>query len=176
MNWLEFKPALRFLGLFLAIYFVGNLLYGFFIESFEGAPDPITIGVSRQVGWILNFIGQQVDVTLNHAAPTVFIRHADKVIVSIYEGCNGINVMIVFFAFMVAFGGPLKKIMWFLPVGLVMIHIANLLRIGLLYVVALNYSRYFYYVHKYIFTAFIYLIVFALWYSWIVLVSGRKKK
>jgi exosortase family protein XrtF len=167
MVWREFKPALRFLGLFLLIYFIGNLLYGFFVESYQNAPDPVTQWVSRQVGWALNLMGREVEVTFNTVAPTVLMKHAGNVVVSIYEGCNGMNVMIVFIAFMVAFGGTPKKIAWFLPAGLLVIHVANLFRIGLLYIVAQNYTRYFYYVHKYVFTAFIYLIVFALWYAWI---------
>ena len=127
------------------------------------------------MGWLLNLAGKDVEVTLNIVAPTVLMKHAGQVVVSIYEGCNGMNVMIVFIAFMAAFGGSQKKMAWFLPSGLLIIHIANLFRIGLLYIVAQSYSRYFYYVHKYVFTAFIYLIVMALWYAWIRL-NGKSKE
>jgi exosortase family protein XrtF len=167
MIWREFKPALKFLGLFLLIYFLGNLVYGLFIESFRNTPDPVTIRVSRQVGWILNLTGRKTEVTLNPSAPTVLMKYAGNIVVSIYEGCNGVNVMIVFVAFLVAFGGSRKKMIWFMPAGLIIIHVANLFRVGLLYVVAQSYSRYFYYIHKYVFTAIIYVIVFALWYTWI---------
>jgi exosortase family protein XrtF len=175
MNWKEFKPALRFLGLFLLIYFIGNILYGFFIESFRNTADPVTLWVSHQVGQILNFAGKEVNVTLNPVAPTVFMTHAGEVVISIYEGCNGVNVMIVFIAFMVAFGGNVKRIMWFLPAGLLIIHVANLFRVALLYIVAQNNTRYFYYIHKYVFTAFIYVIVFALWYVWIQINAASKE-
>jgi len=97
----------------------------------------------------------------NTHGPTVLLSNDVKVILSVYEGCNGINVMIVFVAFLAAFGGSLKKMSWFLPAGIILIHLSNLARIILLYFVAVGYRHYFYYVHKYIFTAVIYMMVFA---------------
>jgi hypothetical protein len=40
------------------------------------------------------------------------------------------------------------------------------MRINLLFWVAKNYATYFYYVHKYIFTAALYVIVLLLWWVW----------
>ena len=92
---------------------------------------------------------------------------------NIYEGCNAINVVIVFVAFMFAFSGPAKKLSWFIPLGIGIIYIANLLRVGLLFWVAQHYQRYFYYLHKYIFTALIYLVVLVLWGVWIKMVMKQ---
>ncbi len=83
--------------------------------------------------------------------------------------------MIVFAAFLAAFGGSMKKLGWFLPLGIVLIHLSNLARIILLYVVAVGYQHYFYYVHKYVFTAAIYAMVFALWIVW-VKINGERKE
>lgn len=57
--------------------------------------------------------------------------------------------------------------LWFIPMGVVIIHVANLFRVSGLYLVAEYLQQYFYYVHKYAFTASIYLIVFVLWWWWI---------
>ena len=83
--------------------------------------------------------------------------------------------MIVFVAFLVAFGGQRKKLSWFLPAGMVIIHLSNIARIALLYFVAVGYQHYFYYVHKYVFTAAIYVIVFLLWVIWVVKINGKSK-
>ena len=53
----EFKPALFFLGKFLALYFASNILYGVFIESHGTAPDAVTRLVSNQTSWLLNRLG-----------------------------------------------------------------------------------------------------------------------
>lgn len=164
----EFKPALAFLGKFLAIYFLGNILYGLFIESYHTHPDAITINVTHQANTLLSLLGPTLNVQPDLYAPTVLLMKEHRVILAVYEGCNGINVMIIFVAFVLAFGGPFKKMVWFLPVGLVVIHLCNLFRISFLYFIVQHYERYFYYVHKYFFTAILYLVIFALWAIWVV--------
>ena len=173
--WREFRPALRFLFVFIGIYLAGNVFYGLWIESYENRPDPATTAVTFQTSGMLNLLGYPTAVTENTHGPTVLLSNDVKVILSVYEGCNGINVMIVFVAFLAAFGGSLKKMSWFLPAGIILIHLSNLARIILLYFVAVGYRHYFYYVHKYIFTAVIYMMVFALWIIW-VKINGQQKE
>jgi len=45
-----------------------------------------------------------------------------------------------------------------------------------LYFVAEYWKEYFYYAHKYVLTAFLYLMVFVLWWLWIEIVSGISLK
>jgi exosortase family protein XrtF len=174
--WKEFKPAFRFLFIFLGLYLVGNVLYGLFIESFSSSPDPVTEVVARQTAGILKAIGVPVTAVQNTQGPTIFLRNETKTILNIYEGCNGLNVMVVFLSFIVAFGGNYKKMAWFVPSGIIIIHIFNLTRITLLYFVAVSYQRYFYYIHKYIFTGILYVIVFILWYVWINRIAKKSNK
>jgi exosortase family protein XrtF len=173
--WKEFKPAFRFLFVFLGLYLVANVIYGLWIESYAYRPDPATWEVTRQTSKVLNLLGYHTAADGNTQGPTAFLSNDVKVILTTYEGCNGINVMIVFVAFLAAFGGALKKLSWFLPLGMVLIHLSNLARIVLLYVVAVGYHHYFYYVHKYVFTAAIYVMVFALWIVW-VRINGNQKE
>jgi exosortase family protein XrtF len=172
----EFKPSLLFLARFLGIYFVGNILYGLYVESYDNTPDGITYSVTVQVTAALNLLGCSVTASRNTQGPTVFIETTEKIILSVYEGCNGVNVMILFVAFIVAFGGPRKKMGWFASAGLLIVHLCNLLRIVMLFFVAEYYDRYFYYVHKYAFTAVIYIVVFILWVIWVAHFNKRAAK
>jgi exosortase family protein XrtF len=85
----------------------------------------------------------------------------------VYEGCNGLNVMIIFVAFLVAFGPIGRTLAWFIPLGLFIIHLVNLARIGLLFWVSLYMPKYMYFTHKYFFTAILYVVVFVLWIWWV---------
>jgi len=170
----EFKPSLIFLAKFLAIYIVGNIAYGLFIESYGDKADPVTTEVTRQTSLALNAAGYSTTATENNGIATVSLRHEGRVVLSVFEGCNGLNVMIVFCAFVLAFSGPVKKMVWFIPAGLLLIHACNVLRIFLLYIVALRYQDYFYFVHKYFFTAILYVIVFALWAIWVIHFNVRQ--
>lgn len=163
----KFKPALRFLMLFLGSYLVANILYGIFIESYKPSPDPLTISVSNQTSSLLALFGDDVNTVINTEAPNILIVKDGKTILRVFEGCNGINVMIVFGCFLLAFGGrPIAVGLYFL-MGCLVLHLANLARVLLLFYTAIHRPLFFYYFHKYFFTAALYAVVFALWLVWI---------
>jgi exosortase family protein XrtF len=175
MRWKEFKPTVFFLGKFLTIYLAGNLVYGFFVVSYNPSPDPITNWVTSQTATCLSVLGWPAKHVERTNRPTTAIYYQDKSIVTVYEGCNGVNVMIIFVAFLVAFGPWRKELLWFIPWGILVIHISNLLRIGLLFFVTLYWSNYLYLSHKYLFTAFIYGFVLLLWMLWVKRFSAHDK-
>lgn len=167
----EFLPAFRFLGVFLGLYLGLNIMYGLWISSYGQQADLATVLITKQTSYILNLFGEETQTSPREGTPTVSIIKDGRVALGVFEGCNSINVMIVFVVFLFAFKGSWKKLAWFLPLGLVLIYIANLARVVLLYYVAEYWRQYFYYIHKYLFTAAIYLIVFILWWWWIEKVS-----
>lgn len=170
----EFKPALLFLAKFLGLYFTANILYGIYIESYDRAPDPITRVVTSQTSSILNAIGYNATYHDIPEARKIALKEESDVVLYVYEGCNGINVAIVFMAFLFAFGGPIKNLFVFLLSGLLMVHLFNLLRIGLLFYLALNNASQFYYYHKYLFTSTLYFVVFALWAVWVICLNETR--
>lgn len=170
----EFKPALLFLVKFLSIYFVGNIIYGLYIESFGIIADPMTAWVSEQSVFFLKAVGMNTETLVDDFAPKVRLLLDEHIVLNIYEGCNGLNVMIIFVAFLVAYAGNLQKLLWFVPFGLLMIHLMNLSRIVLLFFVAEYYENYLYFTHKYFFTGIIYVGVLILWYWWIANLSKMK--
>ncbi len=164
----EFKPTILFLVKFMAIYLVGNLIYGWWITDWYPQPDPMTTWVTEQSAMVLNVFGYETTVHDYPDKPTTYLAWDAKGVVSVYEGCNGLNVVIVFLAFLFAFGPFNKQMFWFAPLGLLVIHIANLARVVLLFLVTIHMPDVLYFTHKYLFTAFIYLFVFLLWIAWVV--------
>jgi exosortase family protein XrtF len=172
----ELKPAFRFLAIFVGLYFGLNVLYGLWIYSYGSRVDPATTAVTRQTSMVVNLMGEQTSTAPELSSPSISILNPSGVAINVFEGCNGVNVMIVFVSFLFAFGGEKKKIIWFLALGLIIIYIANILRVVTLYYVAENWITYFYYMHKYVLTAFLYALVFLLWWIWIEKVSGISLK
>ena len=123
----------------------------------------------------MDALGYNAHAIPNPDGPTVRMMSGDQIILNVFEGCNGLNVIIVFLAFILAFGGSVRKMFWFIPVGLLAIHAFNLGRIMLLYFLSYTGSNYFHYFHKYLFTAVIYGAVFFLWWLWIILNHGERK-
>jgi len=171
----EFKPALLFLVKFLGVYFVGNIVYGLYIESFGNLADPMTWWVSEQTVLFLKAVGVNSEILADDFAPKVRLLLDGHSVVSVYEGCNGLNVMIIFVAFLAAYSGNIKRLLWFIPFGLLVIHLMNLSRIVLLFIVAEYYEGYLYFTHKYLFTGAIYVVILILWYWWIVSLSKTTK-
>lgn len=163
----EFKYSFLFLGKFLLIYFGANLLYGFYIDSFQNTPDPITYWVAEQTSQAQSVFGVESSIQINDGIKSISMRNEGDGVINVFEGCNGVNVMIVFVAFMMAYGGSTKRMIWFLPLGLLIIHLFNLLRVALLYYAAQQNTQYFYYIHKYFFTAALYVVVVGLWIIWV---------
>jgi exosortase family protein XrtF len=169
----QFKPATSFLLQFLALYLVGNLLYGWYVTAWHPQPDPVTHAVTAQSARLLSMFYQNVEVRNHSVKPTTAIWLNGGPVVSVYEGCNGLNVAVVFIAFVLAYGPRGQRLLWFIPLGLLVLHIANLTRISLLFAVSVHLPRYLYFTHKFLFTSFIFFIVFLLWAWWILKLSKK---
>jgi exosortase family protein XrtF len=166
----DFKPALRFVAIFVSCYLVGNGIYGLYIKSTNPQPDIFTRIVSNQTAMVLNFFDEPVYTFNQLKQPLVSISKSGKVLLAVFEGCNGINILVVFVAFIAAyksFNKSNKQIIWFVPLGIFVIWCANIMRLFVLYFVAAYYKHYYYFAHKYLFTLFLYAIVLLLWWWWI---------
>lgn len=163
----EFKPAVYFVLRFLGFYLIVNVGYGLFINAYHPNPDPITHSVTIQSAYLLSLAYPEVMVRTNSDQPSIAIYNLDDRVINVFEGCNGINVMIVFVAFLIAFKGSVKRTLIFGLAGIVIIYLANLIRVILLYETALRWENHFYYLHKYVFTGALYALVMVLWVLWI---------
>jgi len=163
----EFRPTILFLAKFIGLYLIANVVYGFFITYYEPGVDPVTHLVTQQSSHLLNALGWENLIKDFPDRPTTYIQWNNRGIVSVYEGCNGINVMIVFLSFIAAFGPLNKTAFWFSGVALVLIHIVNVLRVVCMFWVVIYINQYAYFVHKYLFTATIYVFVLMLWMLWV---------
>jgi exosortase family protein XrtF len=81
--------------------------------------------------------------------------------------CNAISLFALFSIFIFSFPGSWKHKIWFIPMGLMIIHIANVLRVSLLAIIAFKNVKYLNFNHTYTFTILIYSIIFILWMWWI---------
>lgn len=166
-SWKEFRPTIRFLAKFIVMYLVGNILYGLFVTSFMPKPDPVTNFVSTHTGFVLTACGWPVEIVDHKTKPNTLVVYNNSPVLSVYEGCNGVNTIIIFISFLIAFGPLTKKLLWFIPLGVVLIHLTNLARITLLFYVARYQPDYMYFTHKYLFTAILYAVIFLLWVWWV---------
>ncbi len=90
------------------------------------------------------------------------------------KGCLGRNLMGLFAGFIVVFPGRINTKLWFIPMGLIIIFIINILRIVGLYLTNKYLPQYMNINHHMVFKYTVYACTFLLWYIWIK--KFRKKK
>jgi exosortase/archaeosortase family protein len=92
---------------------------------------------------------------------------ADQGYIAINHGCSGLKQMIQFALLMAIFPGPWKHKLWYIPLGVFIVHLTNLFRIIGLGVVLVTVPDYWQFSHDYIFRPFFYVVIFSLWVYWV---------
>lgn len=89
--------------------------------------------------------------------------------------CNGITLMFLFAIFVIAYPGNIKNKLWYVPLGILIVHTINIIRIIALAMIAYYNYEYLDFNHTYTFTFLAYSAVFGLWMLWVNKFSNTKK-
>ncbi|MGV9003207.1 exosortase family protein XrtF [Flavobacterium sp.] len=166
----QYKPFLLFLGKFFLSYLILTVLYQSYLGQFDfknAEVDGFTKSVARQTEWVLSLFDDQSYSLPHLSEPSVKLFYKSKYIARVVEGCNGLSVMILFVAFVIAFSGKFKNTLLFILIGIAVIHILNVLRIALLCVALYSYPQFENFLHEALFPLVIYGVVFILWVIWV---------
>jgi exosortase family protein XrtF len=89
------------------------------------------------------------------------------------DPCNGLTLFALFAIFIVAYPGPWKHKLWFIPVGITVIHFLNVMRITALCIIVMKRPEWLDFNHTYTFQLLMYGFIFGLWWIWIQKLSSR---
>lgn len=96
-----------------------------------------------------------------------YIYMDDQAVVLVNNGCNGLELFVLYMGFLICFPGSWKYKAFFIPAGVLVVFILNILRnIALV----LNYRFFettFDFNHKYTYVFIVYVVVFAMWRFWL---------
>jgi exosortase/archaeosortase family protein len=96
--------------------------------------------------------------------------------IAINESCSGIKQILQFALLLMIIPGPWKKKLWYIPLGMVIVHFTNILRISLLSVVANNWPAKMQYYHDNWLRILFYVVIFLLWLIWVEWIGSKNKK
>ncbi len=85
----------------------------------------------------------------------------------IVEGCNSISIIVLFWAFIIAFAGSWRNTISFGLIGSLLIYILNILRIIFISIALDKYPQHSNFLHQILFPAIIYGFTFILWVIWV---------
>lgn len=137
--------------------------------SIEGAyhPDFVTHYVARQSTGLISNLGYNAEIIAHETKAQMVLNLNGRYLASIIEGCNSISIIILFLAFIVAFAQNLKKTVFFIFAGSLLIYVVNVFRIVILAIALYHYPNQEKLLHGVVFPGIIYGMVFLLWMLWI---------
>lgn len=95
--------------------------------------------------------------------------------VKIINACIGWSTMAMFVGFIIIYGGNKKARYWFVPLGLAIIVLFNILRIALMAIIYWRSPGSLHFYHYYVFNFVLLVVVFALWGVWIKFYKTNKQ-
>lgn len=135
-------------------------------NSFFGCA-PITKVVAEQSKSVVEVLGYNVELSQSINELSILFTINQSSVAKIVEGCTAVSVMILFLAFIIAFKGNYKNTVLFGIIGLLIIYVANILRIAILAIGIYHYPEYSDFLHGVVFPGIIYGMVFLLWVIWV---------
>jgi exosortase/archaeosortase family protein len=108
--------------------------------------------------------------------PDNIIQHPNGKSVQIIWACTGIKQAYIFFCIIAFYKGPWQKKLWYIPLGIFVVYLFNLLRISAIAALVENHSELFDLVHGHLLKYLFYIVIFGLWVLWEEKISGNNQK
>jgi exosortase/archaeosortase family protein len=125
--------------------------------------------VYKQSTWVITHI---LNITITENNNAFYCQNGAGLILN--DSCSGIKQIMQFAILMLIFPGPWKHKAWFIPLGMIIVHFTNVLRIILLTVVAEHWPANVKYAHDNWLRIMFYVVIFALWLLWVEKIAVKK--
>jgi len=174
-----------FLGLSLILYIIWQLIYHEIISPYTGIDNIVSMNLAFIANALLHVFDYQSVVDYLSIEDFIIVRMTDSIYPGVRIGnpCNGMSLFGLFAAVIIAFPSKNKKArkfnlkkLWFIPLGILLIHIVNVIRVAILAVIASYNFEWLNFNHDVTFKIVTYAFIFILWYIWINKMSGFKFK
>jgi exosortase/archaeosortase family protein len=145
--------------------------YRFWAISLQYWPIQASMNELHQMmtGWILNqtiWVDRYIlNISMNITGQTITFDNGSWI--SINESCAGDKQILQFALLILVYPGIWKRKLWYIPLGMVIIHLTNILRIVLLSIVSINNPEYWHIAHNTVLRAMFYVVILALWIIWV---------
>lgn len=164
------KRFLFFLLRFFGVYAGLSLVYAGYLRWWNpdaSQLDAFSVQVGEWASELTSIFGLQVAYFPTSTEPSYTFAVAADSVARMVEGCNSISVIILFWAFLIAFKGTWKRTIAFGVIGSFVVLLMNVLRISILIYALKTYPEHSHLLHGVVFPAIIYGTVFLLWVLWV---------
>lgn len=163
---LKQNAFLRFIVISALLYFVLYLVYQFIVKRYTYYDQKFIGSIIQSSDYFLKLVGYKTFTILqDRDFQIVGIDGSNGVWVG--SNCNAITLFTLFSVFIVAYPGNQNHKFWFVPVGILAIHLLNICRVIALVLIANYAPEYLNFNHTYTFTFLVYSFIFFLWILWV---------
>ena len=160
------KALIRFLVSALIIYILWYVIYELWLHPWNKLDLLVINNLISLSSGILSLAGYDlIDFPYNESLRTMGIDGTHGLWIG--DPCSGLTLFALFAGFIIAYPG--RKVKWkllYIPLGLISIHLLNVVRIIALSLITYYAPESLDFNHTYTFTILIYSYVFFLWYFW----------
>jgi len=153
------SPAGRFMVRYAVVLSLGFLLIALRPVN-DRLVDPYTTFVAHQARVALNLLGESARVDGQ-------VLSSPRFAVQIYNGCNGLEAILVFVAGVLAFPAPWMKRLVGVVLGVLTIQVVNIIRVVSLFYIGIFKPQWFAVSHVFIWQSLIILVGVVLWLVWV---------
>ena len=147
------------------LYLVWYLLYELVVKPHTSIDSKLVSLIVAHAAFVLKLFGFTAYTRIEDDMQLIGIDGAHPVWIG--SPCNALTLFMFFALFVIAFPGSTKRKLWFIPMGIVIIHVTNVLRIIGLALINYYAPEYLVFNHTYTFTVLVYGIIFCLWMWWV---------
>jgi exosortase family protein XrtF len=158
----EYKAVLRFLAYSTGLYIAWFLLYELWLHPL-GVVDLAVIKNAMSISkYLLSSLGYNISLV---SSRQIIIENVGGLFIG--DPCNGLNLFALFSGFIMAYPGPIISKLIFIPIGILGIHLLNVIRLTSLLLLTLKAPAYMEFNHTFTFTILVYFFIFLLWMFWV---------
>ena len=160
-----FRDVALFVGILLFFHFIYRAFASniYTVDFIKDSADWLAVQVYRESRWVIELFSVKITAfdelfihgTLRH---NVFYYSENDGYVAVNSSCSGLKQFYQWFFLMTLFPGPWKHKAWFIPMGLVVIHLVNVFRIIAMVFVTVNLAGHWDFIHDWILRPFFYVV------------------
>jgi exosortase family protein XrtF len=169
------KPVRYFLSMAIAVAVAWKLFYLIFLLNTRILDGPLTNHVGVSSVSVLNKLSGMDDFSTHINVDTTImegqiqvsmvskIMHHNHKVLHIADGCNGLELMVLYSGFIFCFPSNRSRKLWYIIFGVLILDSLNIFRCAALGYVKEYYHPYFNISHHFIFKAIVYTVIVILW-------------
>lgn len=164
----------RFLKRALVIFIIWKLIYHLFLFNGRVIDKPLTDWSTKGAEKVMQVFYPSSKLMLkeeyntipelnNEIACSDYLFMNGNKIVGVADGCNALELYVLYIGFLLSFPASLKRVLVFSCVGIVVIYLANIIRLAALASMNMHWVNAVDMAHHYLFKVIVYAIIFGLW-------------